>query len=100
MAIKNLNVTIGASATALIASGSIRCNWATFINRDASDMAVGGSDVTTGSQGKGIPLAAGGGFNYQSRAYIAQTNLALWYVAGTQNQIVSLVYDDGVDNLP
>lgn len=95
--IKNLNVTIGASATQLC-KPSIRCVWATFCNRDAHAMAVGGSDVSVGNQGKGIPLSVGGS-NYQNGPYISQTNLAAWYVAGTQNDILSITYEDGVDNL-
>lgn len=98
MAIKNLNVTIGAGVTQFT-TASIRCNWMICNNRDSSPMAVGGSDSSVGSQGKGIPLAAGGSF-YEGRPYVAQTNLAYWYVAGTQNQILSVTYDDGVDNQP
>jgi hypothetical protein len=97
MAIKNLNVTIGAAATAFT-SASIRCNWFTVTNRDSSAMAIGGSDTAVGSQGKGIPLAANGSYTVQ-RPYNAQSNLAYWYVAGTQGQILSVVYDDAVDNL-
>ncbi len=97
MAIKNLNVTIGAAATAFTAA-SIRCNWFTAIDRDSSAMAIGGSDSSVGSQGKGVPLSANGSYTVQ-RPYNAQINLAYWYVAGTQGQILSIVYDDGVDNL-
>lgn len=96
MAINNLNVTIGATATPFTAA-SIRCNWFTVTNRDSSAMAIGGSDTAVGSQGKGIPLATNASYTVQ-RPYRAQSNLAYWYVAGTQNQIVSVVYDDGVDN--
>ena len=97
--VKNLNVTIGSGITRLISAGSsIRCNWVTFYNRDAHDMAVGGPDVTVGSHGLGIPLPVSGS-NYQNRSYIGQTNLGYWYVAGTQNDILSITYDDGVDNL-
>ena len=97
MAVKNLNVTIGAAATVFTVP-SIRCNWATATNRDTSAMAIGASDSATGSQGKGLPLAAGASYTIQ-RPFNAQTNLAYWYVAGTQNQVLSITYDDGVDSL-
>ena len=97
MAIKNLNVTIGAGITR-VCQPSIRCNCATFSNRSAHEMAVGGPDVTTGANGLGIDLTTGG-TNFAGRQYIAQTNLAFWYVAGTQNDVLSITYDDGVDNL-
>ena len=97
MAVKNLNVTIG-SAPTVFTVPSIRCNWFTATNRDSSAMAIGGSDVAVGSQGKGIPLAANASYTVQSRTN-AQTNLGYWYVAGTQNQVISITYDDGVDSL-
>lgn len=97
MAIKNLNVTIGATATVFTVP-SLRCNWFTVTNRDAAAMAIGGSDTSVGAQGKGIPLAANASYTVQ-RSYSAQSNLAAWYVAGTQGQVLSITYDDGVDNL-
>lgn len=97
MAIKNLNVTIGASVTPFIASGSIRVNWMTFCNNSGHAMAWGGPDTAVGTPGTGQPLAVGS-TNYQAREYIGQTNLAFWYVAGTQNDVLCVTYDDGVDN--
>ena len=96
--IKNLNVTIGASVTPFIAAGSIRCNWVTFVNNSAHPMAWGGPDTAVGTPGVGQPLAVGAA-NYQNRAYVAQTNLAYLYVAGTQNDVLNVTYDDGQDML-
>ena len=100
MAIHNLVVTIGGSATQ-VSAASIRCNWVTFQNNDAHAMAVGGSDaaVGTGASAKGVQLAVGGS-NYQARSYIGQENLAFWYVAGTNGEHLTVTYSDGVDNLP
>ena len=96
MAIKNLAVTIGATVTPFIASGSIRVNWMTFCNNSSHAMAWGGPDTAVGSPGVGQPLPIAS-TNYQGREYIGQTNLAYWYVAGTQNDVLNVTYDDGAD---
>ena len=98
MALKNLAVTIGAGATQF-SKASIRCNWATICNNSGHIMAWGGPDTAVGSPGVGQPLPISS-TNYQSRAYIGQTNLAYWYVAGTQNEVLNVTYDDGTDSLP
>ena len=95
MAIKNLAVTIGASVT-VFSKASIRCNWFVCQNNAAHAMAIGGSDSAVGTPGVGFQLAVSGN-NYQGREYIGQTNLALWYVAGTQNDLLNVTYDDGND---
>ena len=98
MAIKNLAVTIGASVTPF-SKASIRCNWATWCNNSGHAMAWGGPDTAVGTPGVGQPLAIAG-TNYQNRAYCSQTNLAHLYVAGTQNDVLNVTYEDGTDNLP
>jgi len=98
MAIKNLQVTIGASVTPILAAGNIRARSVTFQDNDAHAMAVGGSDssVGTGATAKGVQLVAGGSY-YQGWSGPGQTNLHFWYVAGTQNDVLTVVYDDGND---
>ena len=99
MAVKNLQVIIGAGVTPFIPSGSIRCNWMTCQDNGAHAMAVGGPDTAVGTPGVGLQLSVGAS-NHTDRPYCAQTNLAFWYVAGTEGEALNVVYDDGVDDLP
>ena len=96
--VKCLQVTIG-SATTQLCAASTRCKWARLSNRAGHTMAAGDSTVTVASAGPGILLAATTGTFDIPWSGPGEINLAYWYVAGTQNDVLSVTYDNGVDNL-
>ena len=96
--VKCLQVTIGASATQVTAA-SCRCKWARISNRATHTAAAGDSTVTVAAAGPGILLAASTGTFDVPWSGPGEINLAGWYVAGTQNDVISVTYDDGADVL-
>lgn len=85
-----LQVTIGASATQLTAS-QIQVRQLMIQNNAAHLVRVGDSTVTSS---KGIYLAAGpGGGSFNSGPVnIYETFLSDWYVAGTNGDVVDVLY--------
>lgn len=91
--IQTLQVTIGAAPTRLIVVGaSVACKWFTFQNNAAHTMRLGDSNV---SSSRGLALNAQGSFYTQSGSAPGSSNLASWFVQGTQNDVLDIIYDDG-----
>lgn len=92
--VHTMQVTIGAAATPVIAANAnLYCKWVVFQNNNASDTMRIGDSNTSSSQG--IKLVAGASFYQGAVSAGAGTNLNGWYVQGTQNDVIDIVYDDG-----
>jgi hypothetical protein len=87
-AVTTLQVTIGA-ATTQVSTTPIYCTWVVFQDNATHNMYIG--DVNTSSS-RGLQLLPGGGSFYQGPLPTGgATNLADWYVAGTQNEVLNVV---------
>lgn len=86
-----LQVTIGAAKTA-ITTGDIHCKWVLFQNNASNTMRVGDTNV---SATQGVKLVAGSSLFIPAISAGAQTNLNGWFVQGTQNDVIDVIYDDG-----
>lgn len=92
-AVRTLQVTIGSSVTQ-VSTTSTFCRWVVFQNNAAHNIRVG--DVNTTSS-RGILLLPTGSFFTPPLTQRGQTtNLSQWYIAGTQNDVVDIVCDDGL----
>lgn len=92
-AIHTLQVTIGSGTTQMLPAGEIYCRWIVFQNNTASDaMRIGDSNTTSS---RGIKLAAGASFFAPPSGQGANERLSTWYVQGTQNDVIDVIYDDG-----
>lgn len=91
-----LNVTIGASATPVIANGNVYCKAVVFQNNTASDTEwIGDANVSSSGNGQGIKLTAGASYYEGPWPSPSTVNLAGWYVAGTQNDVLNVTCDNG-----
>lgn len=90
--VRTLQVTIGASATPIIASGDISYKWIVFQNNAAHTFRVGDLNV---SASRGIQLLAGGSYTQQPFSPPLSGSMAAWYVFGTAGDVVDIIYDDG-----
>ena len=92
MAIHNIQVTLGASATQVTTVNTF-ARWVTVQNNAAAAMRVGDS---TASSTKGINLAATGGIY----TFVPQStpssgyDLSTFYIAGTATQVADVLYED------
>lgn len=87
--VQTIQVTIGASATQ-VSTVNLYCRWVVFQNNAAASMRLGDSTV---SSTKGILLAGGspgGSFTTPKKNDPEAVNLANWWVAGTQNQVLDV----------
>jgi hypothetical protein len=93
-AVHSIQVTIGASATPIISSGSIPVNWVIFQDNATHARSIGDSTVTST---KGVAMSANGLF-FTPRAPPNgfTTNLSGWYVSGTTRDVLDVTYDDGM----
>ena len=86
----NFAITIGSSTTQ-VSTTKIQCNWVQFQNNASHNEAIGDSTTTVTT---GIVLTAGGSTFYeQPQKAGLYVNLANWYVAGTQNDVLNIVCD-------
>ena len=90
MAIKTLQVTLGASATQVSAT-NIYVKWVLFQDNAAHSMRIGDANV---SSTRGIALSTGGSFFDQPLRIAEATNLAQWWVSGTAADVLDVIYDD------
>jgi hypothetical protein len=90
MAVILKQITIGAAATQFSAT-SVPCRQIIIQNNAAHTMTIGDSTVTATN---GIRIAAGpaGGSINSGPVAVYATNLFDWWVAGTQNDIVDVLY--------
>lgn len=86
-----MQVTIGAGVTSILPAGNITCRWIVFQNNAANTMRIGDSSITSS---RGVKLLAGGSF-YQGYSGPAAFSLSGWYVQGTQNDVIDVIYEDG-----
>lgn len=92
MAVQNFQVTLGAASTPILANGDILAKWVIFQNNAAHSMRLG----ATVTSSKGLLLNSGGAFNAIPTAPVAFTKLKYWNVIGTQNDVLDVIYEDGV----
>lgn len=93
-----LQVTIGATLTQVLSAGAhLQCRWIVFQNNAAHNQAIGDSSTNV-STPRGILLSSGtpgGSFFVGPDSAGSARDLGTWYVSGTQNDILSITYDDG-----
>ena len=90
MAVLTLQVTIGAGVTR-VSSVPIYCKWVSFQNNAAHAMHIGDGSI---SSSRGNQLLAGGGFFTPPLSIAGSaTNLADWFVQGTQNDVLDINCD-------
>lgn len=90
--VRTLQVTIGASLTQVLPAGEIVAKWVLFQNNATHTMRLGDSNT---SSSRGIQLVAGASANPPGSAPVSITKLSGWYVSGTQNDVLDVIYDDG-----
>lgn len=91
-----LQVTLGSGVTPIIPNGEIIAKWVIFQNNAAHSMRLGDANITSS---RGLLLAngsPGGAASIVGTAPISQTRLSKWNVIGTQNDLLDVIYDDGV----
>ena len=91
---KTIQVTIGASATQ-VSSTPLFCRFVVFQNNAAHVIHIGDVNV---SSTRGIQLASGspgGSFTIPptDQPSVGYNNLALYYIAGTQSDVIDVVCD-------
>lgn len=98
-AVITLQVTIGAANTKVIAVGAHQnCRWITIQNNAAHTIRIGDTNITST---RGILLNAASGGNAGGSFFIgpdqggSSRDLGSWYINGTQNDVVDVIYDDG-----
>ncbi len=90
--VHTLQVTLGASATAVISQGDINYKWVVFQNNSTHTIHIGDSLV---SATRGIQLLAAGSYTQQPFSPPLTGTLAGWYIFGTSGDVIDIVYDDG-----
>lgn len=95
-AVVTLQVTIGAANTKVIAVGAHQnCRWIVIQNNAAHTIRIGDTNITSS---RGILLASGspgGSFYIGPDESGSSRDLGGWYINGTQNDVVDIIYDDG-----
>lgn len=89
--VKTLQVTIGA-ATTQVSATSIQAKQVLFQNNAANAMRVGDSNTSSSRGAKLLPNSVG----TLNAGFLAMgaTDLSQWYVNGTQNDVLDIVYLD------
>ena len=90
MAVKTLQVTIGSGVTQVTTS-DIPVRQVMFQNNTSHSMRVGDSN-TTSTRGALLASGSPGGSINAGSFQFQQTNLQEWYVAGTQNDVLDVIY--------
>ena len=96
ISIHTFQVTIGSGVTAISTNANAGARQLIFQNNAAHVMRVGDSN-TTSSRGALLNAASGGnggGSLSVGPYYPNSLNLAEWYVAGTQNDVLDVLYLD------
>lgn len=91
MAVHLLQVTIGAGTRTQVSATAIQARQAMFQNNGSNAMRLGDSTTTTT---KGANLVASGGTLNSGPLMVQQVDLSQWYVAGTQNDVLDVIYID------
>lgn len=98
-AVITLQVTIGAANTKVISAGAHQnCRWIVIQNNAAHVIRIGDTNITSS---RGILLNAGSGGNAGGSFFVgpdqggSSRDLGSWYINGTQNDVVDVIYDDG-----
>jgi len=89
--ITTFQVTIGAAATQ-VSTTFVPCRWLLIQDNAANTIHIGGSLV---SSTRGIKLLAGGSFFIPptDQPSVGANNLATFWLAGTQNDVIDVVCD-------
>lgn len=90
--VHTLQVTIGAGVTQISAT-SLPVHQVMFQNNAAHAMRIGDS-LTTSSRGGQLASGSPGGSLNAGTFQYQQTNLNQWFVAGTQNDVIDIVFID------
>jgi len=90
--VHTLQVTIGASVTS-ISTTSLPVHQVMFQNNSTHVMRLGDS-LTTASRGAQLAAGSPGGSINAGTFQAQQTNLNQWFVAGTQNDVVDVIFID------
>jgi hypothetical protein len=95
-AVRTAQVTIGAANTLVLSSGAhLNCRWIVFQNNATHAIHIGDTNITTT---RGLQLAPGnpgGSFYVGPDAGATARDLGTWYINGTQNDVIDVIYDDG-----
>lgn len=94
MAVRTLQVTLGAAATPLLSAGAHQqVLWFTIQNNSAAAARIGDANVTAT---RGIALTpAGASYTVGPGPSNTGRDLGSWYVFGTATDVIDVVYDDG-----
>ena len=88
--INNIQITIGAGVTQ-VATTSITVKQLSFQNNGGHNIRVGGHMVTS-SLGMLIATGTPGGALTFGDGVTVSSNLREWYIAGTQNDVIEVMY--------
>lgn len=95
-AVHTLQVTIGAANTQILSSGAhLNCRWLVIQDNAAHNIRIGDTNITSS---RGMLLSSGspgGSFYVGPDSSGSSRDLGTWYINGTQNDVVDVIYDDG-----
>lgn len=95
--VRTLQITLGASNTAILASASAHLNTRWFIIQNNATHIVRVGDVNI-STTRGIQLPSGspgGSFYVGPDPAGSARDLGGWYINGTSGDVIDIIYDDG-----
>lgn len=95
-AVVTIQVTIGAANTKVIAAGAHQnCRWIVIQNNATHTIRIGDTNITST---RGILLSSGspgGSFFVGPDSSGSARDLGGWYINGTTNDVIDIIYDDG-----